>query len=336
MSAYRKVSTLVFAALLGCGLGLGPATDADARAGSGSSFGSRGTRTFGAPPATQTAPRGAAPIERSMTQPGQNSFGSAARPQRGGLFSGGFGSGLMGGLVGGLLGAGLFGLFTGHGLFGGMSGFASLLGLVLQLGLLFLLVRFVMNYSRNRKPAPQGAPFDANGGERGMFSGLVSLRPTNAKSAGFGVFGSGSAKPSRTRRLDVTPADFTAFEQRLTAVQSAYSREDRGALSALVTSEMVGYFASELAENAREGLHNEVSDVKFLQGDLSEAWREDTAEYATVAMRFSAIDTMVDRTSNKIVSGNATTPQEATEIWTFMRQIGGTPNDWRLSAIQQA
>src|SRR5256885_7595089 len=78
-------------------------TDADARP--RASFGSRGTKTFSAPPPTATAPNTAAPITRSMTQPGATS--TAARPpvsQPGGLF-GGFGRGLAGGLIGGLLGA---------------------------------------------------------------------------------------------------------------------------------------------------------------------------------------------------------------------------------------
>src|SRR5256885_14586400 len=83
-------------------------TDADARP--RASFGSRGTKTFSAPPPTATAPNTAAPITRSMTQPGATS--TAARPpvsQPGGLF-GGFGPGLAGGLLGGLFGAGLFGM----------------------------------------------------------------------------------------------------------------------------------------------------------------------------------------------------------------------------------
>ena len=39
------------------------AADANARAGGGSSFGSRGMRTFSPPAATQTAPNTAAPIQ---------------------------------------------------------------------------------------------------------------------------------------------------------------------------------------------------------------------------------------------------------------------------------
>jgi predicted lipid-binding transport protein (Tim44 family) len=41
-----------------------------------------------------------------------------------------------------------------------------------------------------------------------------------------------------------------------------------------------------LAANASRGLINRVTDVKLLQGDLAEAWREGRTEHATVAMRF--------------------------------------------------
>ena len=77
---------------------------------------------------------------------------------------------------------------------------------------------------------------------------------------------------------------------------------------------------------------NQISDVKLVQGDLAEAWREGNVEYATVAMRFALIDKTVDRASGRVVEGSAE-PQEATELWTFMRTSGG---QWLLSAIQQA
>jgi len=51
------------------------AAEVDARPGGGRSFGSRGSRTFSAPPPTQTAPTTARPMDRTMTQPTQ-----AARP----------------------------------------------------------------------------------------------------------------------------------------------------------------------------------------------------------------------------------------------------------------
>src|ERR1700709_2791337 len=64
------------------------ASSADARVGGGGSFGSRGTRTFSAPPSTSTAPSAAQPFNRTMTQPGSPGMGTAGAGggAQGGLF----------------------------------------------------------------------------------------------------------------------------------------------------------------------------------------------------------------------------------------------------------
>ena len=53
-------------------------------------------------------------------------------------------------------------------------------------------------------------------------------------------------------------------------------------------------------------------------------------DYATVAMKFSLKDSMVERASERTVEGGESS--EVTELWTFMRARGG---NWLLSAIQQ-
>ncbi len=310
--------------ILAATLALGFAGDAFARAGGGFSFGSRGGRTFSAPSATPLAPR-AAPMERSMTSPNDSIFRRPLPTSQGGFFSGGFGRGLLGGFIG----AGLFGLLFGHGLFGGLGGGLSILGLLLQIGLLFLLFKFVMSMVRGRRPAFPGAAFVSNAGQ-----GVGQAGP--GAPGDFAGFGGGPASPRRETKLEVGPADFGVFEQRLAAIQSAFGAEDFDSLRAQATPEMASYFAEELAGNAKKGLVNRIADVKFLQGDLSEAWRESHGEYATVALRFSLIDTMADRVSGQIVSGDPAAPQQATEVWTFARHIGGGADDWKLSAIQQA
>ena len=75
------------------------------------------------------------------------------------------------------------------------------------------------------------------------------------------------------------------------------------ALRAKVTPEMLSYFSEQLSENASRGLINRVTDVKLLQGDLAEAWREGGADYATVAMHFALTDSMVERASGRTVEG---------------------------------
>lgn len=272
-------------------------------------------RTFSAPPATRTAPT-AAPIQRSMTQPGTAApIGqAAARP---GLLGGGlFGGGLLGGLAAGFIGAGLFGMLFGHGMFGGMGGFASILGLLLQIALVVIVARLLFAWwQRRNSPAPAYAAAHPATGH--AFGGLGSM------------LGGGNAAPAG-EPLTIAESDYNAFEKLLGDVQAAFSVEDLAALRAKVTPEMVSYFAEQLAENTSRGLINRVSDVKLLQGDLSEAWREGGVDYATVAMRFALTDSMVERASGRTVEGGS--PSEVTELWTFMRAHGG---QWLLSAIQQ-
>ena len=305
------------------------ATEADARVGGGRSSGSRGGFTNSPPPITRTAPNAAAPMERSMTQPGQpGMFGRQATPARQpGMFGGLFNRpGFLGGLFAGFLGAGLLGLLFGHGLFGGLGGLASMFGLLLQIGLVVIVARLLWTWwQRRSQPALAGGPSlrDAGSDSRTGFGGL----------GGFGGFGGayGAAAPS-TQPLEIAPADYDAFERLLGEIQTAYSNEDLNALKTRATPEMVSYFAEDLAANASRGVVNKVSNVKLEQGDLSEAWREGDAEYATVAMRFSLVDKTLDRTTGRVVEGSDA-PQEATELWTFRRAAGG---QWLLSAIQQA
>jgi len=285
--------------------------DADARAGGGFSGGSRGTRTFSAPPATQTAPNTAAPMQRTLTQPARpGTVGqTAARP---GLFGGG----LLGGLAGGFLAAGLFGLLFGHGLFGGMGGFASVLGLILQIALIVIVARLLFAcWQRRNQPAYAAAhPATAH-----YFSGLGSM------------FGANAPAGETAEPLSIAKADYDAFERLLEEIQADYTAEDLNALRTKVTPEMLSYFSEQLAENASHGLVNKVTDVKLEQGDLAEAWREGSVDYATVAMRFALTDRMVERASGRTIEGGE--PGEVTELWTFMRASGGS---WLLSAIQQA
>ena len=86
-------------------------------------------------------------------------------------------------------------------------------------------------------------------------------------------------------------------------------------------------------DRARNDAVNRISDVRLLQGDLAEAWREGTTDYATVAMRYELKDVTLNRTTGKVLEGDKDKPQEVTELWTFRRDNGGT---WTVSAIQAA
>jgi predicted lipid-binding transport protein (Tim44 family) len=293
---------------------------ADARVGGRGSLGSRGSKTYSAPPSTTTAPGTAQPMNRTFTQPGTPAAGA---PAAGAAAKGGFfnrpGMGMLGGLAAGFLGAGLLGMLFGGGLFSGLGGLSSFIGLLLQIALIVIVVRLAMSWwQRRHTPASAyaggGAPAEGQGGQTSFRSGLSS-------------FGLGSSQPP----LEIQPADYETFERLLGEIQAAWSNEDIEKLHTLATPEMVSYFSKDIEENKARNDINKVSDVKLLQGDLAEAWREGETDYASVAMRFSLVDKTLERTTGRLVAGSET-PIEATEVWTFVRRRG---SDWELSAIQQ-
>ncbi|QCI69158.1 hypothetical protein E8M01_10965 [Phreatobacter stygius] len=304
---------------------------AEARPGGGRSSGSRGSNTHSAPPATNTAPSTAQPMQRTTAptpapgtqQPGMGQRPPAAnQPAAQGSRWGGLGMGL----AAGFLGAGLFGLLSGGGFLSGLGSLMGMVGFLFQValigGVIFLVVRFL----RGRREQQAGGPMPAHarmGGADPMPNGPIP-----------GMAGGSVASPSAapSDKIGVTGQDFDQFERRLQEVQDAYSREDLNALRAVATPEMVSYFAEDLKANADKGAVNRISNVKLLQGDLSEAWREQDGDYATVAMRYGLTDVTLERASGRIIAGNPR-GEEVTELWTFRRPHGGT---WQLSAIQQA
>jgi predicted lipid-binding transport protein (Tim44 family) len=285
-------------------------SSADARVGGGISSGSRGARTFSAPPSTSTAPGSAQPFNRSMTEPGSPGLGTSA----GGFFNRP-GGGMLRGLAAGFLGAGLLGMLFGGGMFGGLGGLSSIFGLILQVGLIIIVVRLAMSWWQRRH---ETASAFAGGG---VSPGASSSFRTGT---GFGL-GSGSAP------LEIVPSDYEAFERLLGEIQTAWSNEDVAKLHTLATPEMVSYVTQDIADHKAQNIINTVSDVKLLQGDLAEAWREGDTDFASVALRYSLIDKTIDRATGRLVKGSDQ-PTEATEVWTFLRPRGA---NWELSAIQQ-
>ena len=326
MTSSKRIRALVktFAIVLSLALPVTLAiSSADARVGGGGSSGSRGSRTFSAPPTTKTAPTAAQPMQRTITQPGVNA--PAAAPAAGGFFNRP-GMGMLGGLAAGFLGAGLLGMLFGGGLMGGLGGLSSIFGLLIQIALIAIIAKFAISWWRRRNATSlAGGPSNFTSGQAG---------PPPAPGGGFGSgfgFGNAAAAPAATAPIEIKPDDYDAFERLLGQVQAAWSNEDKDALSRLTTPEMENYFTQDLAANAAKGVVNKVTDVKLEQGDLAEAWREGSDDYASVAMRFSLVDKTMDRASGRVVDGSDQ-PVEATEIWTFLRPNGG---NWIVTAIQQ-
>ncbi len=324
-------------------------SSADARpGGKGGSMGSRGSKTFAPTPGTATAPNAAQPMNRTMQQPGAP--GMAGPAAAGAAAKGGFfnrpGMGMLGGLAAGFLGAGLLGMLFGGGFLSGLGSMMSIIGLLVQVVLIVVVVRLAMKWWQRRNQGQQTA--SAYAGPQGAqqygapeanqapqtnhaYSAQQQEAPQSAPRSALGGFGFGASRQDE-RPVEIGPKDYEDFERILGEVQAAWSNEDTDALGKLATPEMTSYFAKDLAENKAANDINKVSDVKLLQGDLAEAWREGNDEYASVAMRFSLIDKTLERGTNRLVAGSET-PTEATEVWTFIRTNGG---NWEVSAIQQA
>ncbi|ASY57007.1 Tim44 domain-containing protein [Sinorhizobium sp. CCBAU 05631] len=306
------------------------------RAGGG--FGSRGSRTFSTAPVTRTAPTPAAPIERTMT-PRQNApAATSPTTQNPAANRPGFFSGFGGSMLGGLLMGGLFGMLLGHG-FGGGIGF---LGMLLQLGLIVLVVSFAMRlFGRGQRPAYSAPSASASSSQSPASAAAPGSFRIPRIGEGLGGLGASAAAASatasaaptngKTDEIGIAQNDLDRFEAMLKELQAAYAAEDYAALRRLTTPEAMSYLAEELSENATKGLKNDVRDVHLVQGDVAEAWREGSSDYATVAMRYESIDVMRDRATGRVVSGDAERPTEAVELWTFLRKPAG---DWQISAIQ--
>ncbi len=319
-----QLSLLLAVLTLGAALAPGMAL---ARAGGGASMGSRGMRTFSAPAPTRVAPSAPEGIERSFTPrtseaapayaPPAYAPGYAGRPGLGGFGASPGRSAFASGLMGGLIGAGIGGMLFGHGMFGGIDGAGSVLGLLLQLALVVLLVRWVVRRLAGRGPMLAGLP--------GMGG---AARMAQAPGAGPRPVAGGTR---RTASVTIGPADYQAFERLLHRVQEAWSAQDLRALQGLTTPEMLGYFSEQLSEHASRGRRNSVADVRLDAGDLSEAWAEGSREYATVAMRYSMLDVTRDA-RGAVVDGSLAERVSVVELWTFLRAQGGA---WVLAAIQQ-
>lgn len=301
---------------------------AEAAPGGRSSSGSRGDRTYSAPPATNTAPRAAQPMERTATQPAARPNTPAAAPgaaagaasaARPGFFAR---NPMMAGLMGGLLGAGLFGLLAGGGFFSGLGSLAGIMGFLFQLAIIAGLVFLAMALFRRfrQQPAPAGMP------------NAMLREQQDAPRVGMmgGGMGRGPAKP--VDEIGIQGSDFQAFERNLVEINAAWSREDIAALSRIATPEMVQYFRDDYAALEQRGWKNETRDVKLEQGDLAEAWNEGPRDFATVAMRMSLVDWTRDVKTGALTEGDPNKRTENTELWTFVRVQGGP---WVLSAIQQ-
>ena len=321
----------ILASFLAAVLAFAPVV-ADARAGASasaggssySSMGSRGSRTYSAVPGAQT-------VQRSLTPAaGPSGANGPAAPMgpgaAGGAYGYGYGqpsfaqrhpfvTGILGGIAGSWIGSMIFG-GSGVAYGGGMGHAGGAFGSFIMLFVLFGIGWVVFRAIRfgNRDFALMGHPGPT------VMSGFAA-----------------AAGRAPQTGITLTDSDFNAFADALNQIQTAWGNGDLAHLQRFATPEMLSYFSEQLANNQSQALQNRVHHVVLLRGEPREAWAEGITEYATVALRWSAVDytVRVDRRptdADFVVEGDPQRPVEAEEVWSFRRSRGGR---WLLSAIQQ-
>ena len=202
-----------------------------------------------------------------------------ARPGYGAAAMAGGWRGFTSGLLGGLVGAGIGGMLFGHGMFGGIDGGGSIIGLLIQLALIFFIGRWLLRMFFARQP---------------MFAGVRRHgwhAPARARGPACSAAAARRAAPPP---LAIAPADYQAFEQLLKGMQAAWSAEDLNALRSVATPEMASYFGEQLAELRSRGLRNTGDRRAAGEGRPGASLVRGSREYATVAMQFSMLDVTRD------------------------------------------
>jgi len=286
-------------------------SSADARVGGGLSSGSREREPF---PRRRAHRRRPARRSRS-TAPSRNPGSPGVGGSTGGGFFNSPGRGLLGGLAAGFLGAGLLGMLFGGGMFSGLGGLSSILGLILQIGLIIVVVRLAMSWwQRRHATAPAyagaapayGAPssmrtatgFGLDRAARRLRSFQPIMKPSNDCSGRFRPHGRTRMSPNcipwrHLKWCRISPKILRPTRPRTTSTRPPTSSCCRA-----------------------------ISRKPGAEGDT---------DYASVAMRFSLVDKTIERTTGRLVEGSDQ-PIEVTEVWTFVRPRGAS---WELSAIQQ-
>lgn len=365
MSSTSKRRRLLAVGLAALSLSAAMASSADA-ARRGGSFGSRGSRTY-SPSGGFGGGAFGAPINRSITprtpgtaQPGgfnrNRPFGG---PQTQGQRRGGF----IGPLLGGLAAGGLLGMMLGGGFGGGLGGLGGMMGGLMQIlliaGAAWLLISFLRR-RRQAQPAGASAFSGPAGGAEQRFGRQEAVTPfTGGAAQGFGRepqrqgggmfgglggfggqqqqgFGQPQSQGGGGDELNLGRGEVDGLERTFLEVQEAYGREDYAGIRERSTPEVMSFMSEEMGRNASEGRKNEMRDFRVLSRDLTESWRDETGDYATLAIRFTALDWWTDRRTSEVVEGSPTEPTTTTEFWTFTRQPGAFGGGgWKVSAVQE-
>jgi hypothetical protein len=290
----------------------------------GCCFGATVTRAGNSPSASETSPQGAdlsaalAKVRRAaqdiklpLATVDVSGLGRDYGMRPGSAFTWNF--------LGGFLGAGLGGLLFGGGFFGGMHGGPGVLGVLVQMLLVYAIGAWLY-----RRCSAALAPAGNVAYARMIYPEAARLR--GVVRAGF--FGGGR----NSRPMSLNAGDFRSFEELLHCLQSAWCAQDSHALRSLTTPEMAHAYLGQLSDLQCSHLHTSVSDVKISRTEVLEAWSDSRTDYATLRFTYTMIDATLDEW-DRVVDGSDTEHVTVSEYWSFTRSARG---HWLVSAIERA
>ncbi|MBF0358241.1 MAG: Tim44 domain-containing protein [Magnetococcales bacterium] len=312
--------------------------DAEARRfGGGSSFGSRGSRSFSTPRQVQ---------QRSTVR--QSSPSAAKNMNTGGRSRSGLGAGLMGGIGGMLLGGMIGSMLFGGGGAGGMGagGGIGFLEIILIGGAIW----FFMRWYKSRKS--QTSP--AQAGQMGQMGGLSQNSPMEFSSIGDqqGLpdrFESGEGHTTQqsvdevTQGLDYISQMDPSFQEAqfldgakmaYKQIQGAWSDWSVDRLHPLLTERMRGMVETQASERKEAGIRDIIEKIDFKTVEISEAWQESGENWITVRFLVEMLEYSTD-VEGKLLEGSTDKTIEVEEYWTFTRPVSAQDPNWFLAAVQQ-
>lgn len=331
----------------------------ECRIGGGRSFGSRGSRGFAAP-RYQSPPSSF----RNYQQPAQPqtppSYSRQMPPASGGSS---FLRNLGAGMAGGFLGSMLF-RSVGMGGYGGMvgspTGGIGILEILFFGGLIFLVIRFLMNRNQTT-PLSRESRYDSAGLDSGNESSGAADLMRRARPNGWGDrstdYSSGNAVGNAAgnsagnynsqtnyngqfgQTADFNQASGTAIDSEKAMdlffkVQGAWGNRDLTPVQSLLDTDARSFLDHEINRLKAARQINRLENIAVRNVDVMETWRESIKEYSTVRFTANLLDFTVQEDTQAIVEGSKTDPVKFEEYWTFSKDVDSS--NWKLSAIQQS
>lgn len=288
----------------------------------GSSFGSRGSRTYSAPARPSQPAQRQDQFQRQQTQQ-PVAPAPVQQPSRFGGFMRGMAGGILGGMIGGLIFRGLGFGGMGGGMSGGMGGGIGLIEIMLIGLAIFIIYKIVKSKKQQAFEGPQ----QYQGGDYNQPYQASYAEPQPMDALAGGLANIRQFDPSFDEKRFKDTATDIFFK-----VQAAWMNRDMEAVRGLLAPEILEAMRNDVSKMKAERRINRLENIAMRNVDITEAWQEQGKDYITVEITANVLDYMTDE-SGLVIEGSNKEPVKFMEYWTYVKPVGTIA--WQLSAIQQ-